>query len=76
MWLHWDLASNYVVVVLHVGGAKAYDIKLVLKREPRTGENWFLAGSMLPNEEPFDGAGREMFEETSLTLISDDLLKC
>jgi hypothetical protein len=34
--------GNYVVVVLHVGGSKAYDIKLVLHREPRTGYTWFL----------------------------------
>jgi hypothetical protein len=28
--------GHYVVVVLNVGRSKVYDIKLVLKREPRT----------------------------------------
>ena len=36
--------GHYVVVVLHVGGSKAYDIKFVLEREPRTGKTWFHAG--------------------------------
>jgi hypothetical protein len=31
--------GNYVVVVLHVGGAKASNIKLVLQRELRTGKS-------------------------------------
>jgi hypothetical protein len=30
--------GSYVVVVLHVGGTKALDSKLVLQREPRTGK--------------------------------------
>jgi ADP-ribose pyrophosphatase YjhB (NUDIX family) len=64
--------GNFVLVVLPVGGSKASDIKLVLKREPRNVKTWFLAGSFLPNEELVDAAVRELFEETSLTLIVDD----
>jgi 8-oxo-dGTP pyrophosphatase MutT (NUDIX family) len=65
--------GNYVVVVLNVGGSKASNIKLVLQREPRTSKNWFLAGSMFPNEEHFDATVRELREETGLTLTHDDL---
>jgi hypothetical protein len=43
-----------VVVVLHVCGSKASDIKIVLQRELRTGKTWFPAGSILPNEERVD----------------------
>jgi hypothetical protein len=32
--------GHYVVVVLHVGGSKASDIKLVLYREPRIGKTF------------------------------------
>jgi 8-oxo-dGTP pyrophosphatase MutT (NUDIX family) len=64
--------GNYVVVVLHVGGCKASDTKLVLKREPRTCKTWFLAGSILPNEEHVV-AVRELLEETCLTLTPDNL---
>jgi hypothetical protein len=35
---------RYVVVVLHVGGTKLSNAKLVLQREPRTGKTWFPAG--------------------------------
>jgi hypothetical protein len=38
--------GRYVVVVLHVGGTKLSDVKLVLQREPRTGKTWLL-GSRL-----------------------------
>jgi 8-oxo-dGTP pyrophosphatase MutT (NUDIX family) len=64
---------NYGVVVLHVGGSKASNIKLVLPREPRTGTTWFLDGSILPNEAPVDAAVRELFEKTGLTVTIDDL---
>jgi hypothetical protein len=40
-----------VVVVLHVGGPKASDVKLVLQREPRTSKTWFPAGLILPHED-------------------------
>jgi 8-oxo-dGTP pyrophosphatase MutT (NUDIX family) len=63
-----------VVVVLHVGGTKLSNVKLVLlQREPRTGKTWFPAGSVAANEEPVDAAVRELREETSLTLTPDDL---
>jgi 8-oxo-dGTP pyrophosphatase MutT (NUDIX family) len=65
--------SNYVVVVLTVGGSKASDIKLVLQREPRTGKTWLPAGLILPNEEHVDGAFREFLEETGLTTALGDL---
>jgi 8-oxo-dGTP pyrophosphatase MutT (NUDIX family) len=61
------------VVVIHVGGTKLSDVKLVLQREPRTGTTWFPASSVLPNEEPIDAAVREIHEETGLTLTPDDL---
>jgi 8-oxo-dGTP pyrophosphatase MutT (NUDIX family) len=64
---------HYVVVVIHVGGTKLSDVKLVLQREPRTGKTWFPAGSVLPNEEPVDAAVRELHEETGLILTPDDL---
>jgi 8-oxo-dGTP pyrophosphatase MutT (NUDIX family) len=51
--------SNYVVVVLHVGGSKASNIKLISKRESRTSKTWFPAGSILPNEEHVDAAVRK-----------------
>jgi 8-oxo-dGTP pyrophosphatase MutT (NUDIX family) len=66
--------GDYVVVVLHVGCSKASNIKLViLKREPRTRHTWFLAGSILPNEEHVDVVVRELLEENGLTLIANDL---
>jgi ADP-ribose pyrophosphatase YjhB (NUDIX family) len=65
--------GHYVVVVLHVGGSKASDIKLVVQCEPRIGEAWFLAGSILPNEKHVDANVRELLEETDLTLTFDDL---
>jgi 8-oxo-dGTP pyrophosphatase MutT (NUDIX family) len=49
----------YMVVALHVGGSKFADIKLVVKREPRSGKTWFPAGSVSSNEEPIDAAVRE-----------------
>jgi ADP-ribose pyrophosphatase YjhB (NUDIX family) len=61
------------VVVLHVGGTKLSDVKLVLYREPRTGKTWFPAGSVTANEERVDAAVRELHEETRLILTPDDL---
>jgi 8-oxo-dGTP pyrophosphatase MutT (NUDIX family) len=66
--------GNYVVVVLHVRGSKASIIKLVLEREPRSGKICFLAGSILPNEEPVDATIRELFGQSGLTLIVDGLM--
>jgi 8-oxo-dGTP pyrophosphatase MutT (NUDIX family) len=65
--------GRYVVVVIHVGGTKLSNVKLVLQREPRTGKTWFPAGSVRANEEPIDAAVRELHEETGLTLTPDDL---
>jgi ADP-ribose pyrophosphatase YjhB (NUDIX family) len=65
--------GRYVVVVLHVGGTKLSDIKLVLQREPRTCKTWFPAGSTTANEELVDAAVRELHEEASLILTPDDL---
>jgi 8-oxo-dGTP pyrophosphatase MutT (NUDIX family) len=65
--------GHYVVIVIHVGGTKLSDVKLVLQREPRSGETWFPTGFVLPNEEPVDAVVRELHEETGLTLTSDDL---
>jgi 8-oxo-dGTP pyrophosphatase MutT (NUDIX family) len=65
--------GHYVVVVLHVGGSKASDIKLVLQREPRNGKTLFPVGSILPNEEHVDVDVRELHEETGLTLTHDYL---
>jgi 8-oxo-dGTP pyrophosphatase MutT (NUDIX family) len=65
--------GRYVVVVLHVGGTKQYDIKLVLQREPRTGKTWFPAGSLTANEEHVDAAVRELREDIGLILTPDDL---
>ena len=66
-------AGHYVVLVIHVGGTKRSDLKLVFQREPRSGRTWFPAGSVLPNEEPVDAAIRELHEETGLVLTPDDL---
>jgi ADP-ribose pyrophosphatase YjhB (NUDIX family) len=65
--------GHYVVLVIHVGGTKPSDLKLVLQREPRSGKAWFPSGSVLPNEEPVDAAVRELHEETGLILTPDDL---
>jgi 8-oxo-dGTP pyrophosphatase MutT (NUDIX family) len=65
--------GRYVVVVLHVGGTRLSDIKLVLQREPRYGKTWFLAGSVSTNEEHVDAALRELHEEIGLILTPDDL---
>jgi ADP-ribose pyrophosphatase YjhB (NUDIX family) len=65
--------GRYVVVILHVGGTKLSDVKLVLQREPRTGKTWFPAGSVKGNEEPIDVAVRELHEETRLILTPDNL---
>jgi 8-oxo-dGTP pyrophosphatase MutT (NUDIX family) len=62
-----------VVVVLHVDGSRASDIKLVLQREPRYGRAWFPYGSILPYEEHVDAVVRELHEETGLVLTLDDL---
>jgi 8-oxo-dGTP pyrophosphatase MutT (NUDIX family) len=61
------------VVVLHVGGTKLADVKLVLQREPRPGKTWFPVGSVTANEEHVDAAVRELHEETGLILTPDDL---
>jgi ADP-ribose pyrophosphatase YjhB (NUDIX family) len=45
----------------------------VLQREPRTGKNWFPAGSITTNEEHVDVAVSELHEEIGLTLTPDDL---
>jgi ADP-ribose pyrophosphatase YjhB (NUDIX family) len=65
--------GHYVVLVIHVGGTKPSDLKLVLLREPRFGKTWFPAGSILPNEEHVDVVVRELHEETGLILTPDDL---
>jgi ADP-ribose pyrophosphatase YjhB (NUDIX family) len=65
--------KRYVVVVLHVGGTKLSEIKLVLQREPRSGKTWFPAGLVLANEEHVDAAVRELHEKTGLILALDDL---
>jgi 8-oxo-dGTP pyrophosphatase MutT (NUDIX family) len=62
-----------VVVVLHVGGSKLADVKLVLQREPRSGKTLFPAGSISPDEELIDDAVRELYGETGITLTLDDL---
>jgi 8-oxo-dGTP pyrophosphatase MutT (NUDIX family) len=62
-----------VVAILHVGGTKLSDVKLVLQREPRTGKTWFPGGSVTANEEPVDATVRELYEETGLILTPDDL---
>jgi ADP-ribose pyrophosphatase YjhB (NUDIX family) len=65
--------GRYVVVVLHFGGTKLSDVKLVLQREPLTGKAWFPPGSVTTNEEHVDAAVRELHEETGLILTPDDL---
>jgi 8-oxo-dGTP pyrophosphatase MutT (NUDIX family) len=65
--------GRYLVVVLHVGGTKLSDVKLVLQREPRTGKTCFPVGSVTTNEEPVDVAVRELHEETGLILTPVDL---
>jgi ADP-ribose pyrophosphatase YjhB (NUDIX family) len=65
--------GRYVVVVLHVGGTKLSDIKLVLQREHRYGKTWFPAGSVTTNEELVDAAVRELHEESGPILTPDDL---
>jgi 8-oxo-dGTP pyrophosphatase MutT (NUDIX family) len=64
---------RYVVVVLHIGGSKLADLKLVLQREPRSGRTRFPAGSISSIEEPVDAAVRELHEENGLILTPDDL---
>jgi 8-oxo-dGTP pyrophosphatase MutT (NUDIX family) len=64
---------RYVVVVLHVGGFKLADIKLVSQREPSSGKTWFPVGSMLSNEEHVDVVVRELHEKIGLILTHDDL---
>jgi 8-oxo-dGTP pyrophosphatase MutT (NUDIX family) len=65
--------GRYVVVVLHIGGFKVSDIKLVLQREPSYGKTWFLGGSILSNEEHVNAVVRELHEESGLILTPDDL---
>jgi 8-oxo-dGTP pyrophosphatase MutT (NUDIX family) len=67
--------GRYMVLVLHVGGTKLSNFKLVLQIEPRTGKTWFPAGSVTTNEEHVDAAVRELREETGLTLTPDDLMR-
>jgi hypothetical protein len=50
---------RYVVVVLHVGGSKLAYNKLVLQREPRSGQTWLRAGSISSKEESVDAFVRE-----------------
>jgi 8-oxo-dGTP pyrophosphatase MutT (NUDIX family) len=64
--------GHYVVVVIHVGGTKLSNVKLVLQREPRTGKTWFPLGYVAANEEPVDAAVRELHEKTGITLTPDD----
>jgi 8-oxo-dGTP pyrophosphatase MutT (NUDIX family) len=61
------------VVVLHVGGTKLSDIKLVFQRAPRTSKTWFPAGLITANEEHVVAAVRELHEEIGLILTPDDL---
>jgi 8-oxo-dGTP pyrophosphatase MutT (NUDIX family) len=61
-----------LVVVLHVGGSKLADVKLVLQREPRSGKTRFPVGSISSQEEHVDAAIRELHEETGLILTHDD----
>jgi 8-oxo-dGTP pyrophosphatase MutT (NUDIX family) len=65
--------GRYVVVILHVGGTKFSDVKLVLQREPRTGKTLFPGGLVTAKEEFVDAAVREFYEETCLILTPDDL---
>jgi ADP-ribose pyrophosphatase YjhB (NUDIX family) len=65
--------GRYVVVVIHVGGTKLSNVKLVLQREPRTGKTWFPACSVTANEAHVDDAVRELQEETGLIWTPDDL---
>jgi 8-oxo-dGTP pyrophosphatase MutT (NUDIX family) len=66
--------GHYVVLVIHVGGTKPSDLKLILQREPHSGKTWFPVGSVSPNEdEHVDGAVRELHEETGIVLTPDDL---
>jgi 8-oxo-dGTP pyrophosphatase MutT (NUDIX family) len=66
--------GRYVVVVIHVGGTKLSNVKLMLQLEPRTGKTWFPAGSIKANEEHVDAVVHELHEETGLTLTPDDLI--
>jgi ADP-ribose pyrophosphatase YjhB (NUDIX family) len=63
-----------VVVVLHVGGTKLSDIKLVFQREPRYGKTWFPTGAVTANEEHVDAAVRELHDDTGLILTPDNLM--
>jgi ADP-ribose pyrophosphatase YjhB (NUDIX family) len=65
--------GHYVVLVIHVGGTKPSDLKLILQREPCSGITWFPAGFVLPNEEHVDAVVRELHEETGLVLTPEDL---
>jgi 8-oxo-dGTP pyrophosphatase MutT (NUDIX family) len=62
-----------VVVVLHVGGSKASDIKLVLHRKPSYGKTWFPGGSISSTEAHVDAVVRELYVEISLILTPNDL---
>jgi 8-oxo-dGTP pyrophosphatase MutT (NUDIX family) len=64
--------GRYVVIVLHVGGFKLADVKLVLQREPRSGKTWFPVGSISPNDEHIDAGVRELHEENGLILTPYD----
>jgi ADP-ribose pyrophosphatase YjhB (NUDIX family) len=64
---------RYYVVVVHVGGTKTANIKVLSQRKTCAGKSWFLTGVIFPNEELVDVAAREMFEETDFTLTVDEL---
>jgi 8-oxo-dGTP pyrophosphatase MutT (NUDIX family) len=63
----------YVVIVLHVGGYKLVDVKLVLQRQSRSGKTWFPTSSISLDEEHADAAVRELYEESGLVWTLDDL---
>jgi hypothetical protein len=63
-----------VVLVVHVGGSHALDIKLILHRKPRIGNAWFYYGFVETNEEyAVDVIVHEFFEETGIIHAVDDL---
>jgi 8-oxo-dGTP pyrophosphatase MutT (NUDIX family) len=65
--------GDYVVILLNVEGSKASHVKLVLQREPCPGKTWFLARSILPDEEHVDVVVRELHEEIGRILTPNDL---
>jgi hypothetical protein len=65
--------GRYVVVVLHVGGTKLSDIKLVLQRGPCSSKTLFLVGSVSANEDLVDVAVPELHEQNGFVLTPNDL---